>query len=92
MKSLPEIIIIRYDDKHCSEVIYKKSRWDCGYFNQTKQKCLIKSESEKEILAAIKIFCELWIDKDKIFFEFDNGKKKIKTFLDAAGMLKEMSK
>ena len=99
MKKLPDTIIIRRDDKYHSELKYKLCKWHNDsqsfkwcYFDEISDKKLMYANTVAEILAAIKIFCELWIDKDKIFFEYDNGKKNMKPFLDAAGMLKEMSK
>jgi hypothetical protein len=92
MKNLPNTIIIRYDDKHDSEVRYKKTI--DGYFNEIKQKYFIfsKSKSEQEIWAAIKRLCELWLE-NKIFFEYPNPKsKKYPYKYDAKDMLKEMSK
>lgn len=91
MEKLPDNIIIRYHDKHDNEVIYRKTN-HCCYFNQTKQKFLIVSDTEQKAWTAIKLFCEYWFEKEKIFFEFDNGKKKIKHFLDAEAMLKEICK
>jgi hypothetical protein len=91
MAKLPDKIIIRYHDKHGNEVIYRKAK-NCSYFNQTKQKFLIFSDTEQKTWTAIKLLCEYWFEKEKIFFEFDYGKKNIKHFLDAEAMLQEISK
>jgi hypothetical protein len=98
MKNLPDTIIIRYDDKYDSEVKYQRQYLDyfCFYRKQGKQ-YLMKSNSEQELWAAIKRLYELWLEKDKIFFEvrktIDKGKNNLKgtektLFLDAENMLK----
>lgn len=102
---LPKEIIIRYNGKDSYEVVYRLLRWDLSsstkkhewaYYNGIKKKSLLRADTQEELLKAIKRLCEVWEDKEKIFFPIQvsrgKGKKKLSYLYDAVTMLKEIEK
>ncbi len=101
---LPEEISIRYHGKDTYDVLYRLCKWKkdrstkkftWAYYNGIKKKSLLRADTQEELLKAIKRLCEVWEDREKIFFPVKvsrgKGKKKLTYLYDAETMLKEIN-